>query len=140
MVDGEEEVGNSWGADRWSCQQISETNILKVTQELARSVGESQRETPEEPLEGDDSCGHDREPDQGQCRLSPSKTRVEETAGAWLAFVTQFSTFSYMHIPDTWNHEKHKRSRSDHPRDITGLRGIVSAVQRELGWQKSLTS
>lgn len=42
------------------------------------------------------------------------------------------STFSYMHIPDTWNHEKHKCSRCDHPRDITGLRWKVSTVRREL--------
>jgi hypothetical protein len=29
-------------------------------------VGESERETPEKPLERDDGGGHDREPDQGQ--------------------------------------------------------------------------
>jgi hypothetical protein len=43
------------------------------------------------------------------------------------------STFSYMHIPDTWNHKKHKRSRCDHPRNITGLESEVSRVRRELG-------
>jgi hypothetical protein len=42
LVDSEEEVGNPRGTDRWSCQHISETNILKVTKKLARSMGESQ--------------------------------------------------------------------------------------------------
>jgi hypothetical protein len=38
-----------------------------------------------------------------------------------------------MHSPDTWNHEKHKRSRSDHPCDITGLEELVSTIWRKFG-------
>lgn len=42
LVDSKEEIGDPRGTDRWSCQHISEANILKVTEELARSVGEGQ--------------------------------------------------------------------------------------------------
>jgi hypothetical protein len=60
-------------------------------------VGESKRVTPEEPLEGDDGGGHDGEPDQGQRRLSPSQTGIEETAEGLSAFVLPNHVFVYVH-------------------------------------------
>ena len=45
-------------------------------------------------------------------------------------------TFSYMYIPDTWNHEKHQRRGSDHPCDITGLGDLVSNSSARIGpWE-----
>lgn len=41
-------------------------------------MGESQRIAPEEPLKGDDSRRHNRQPYQRKSRLAPRETRVEE--------------------------------------------------------------
>jgi hypothetical protein len=58
-------------------------------------VGESERVTPEKPLERDDGGGHDREPDQGQRRLSPSKTGIEEAAEGLSALCSHSHVFVY---------------------------------------------
>jgi len=63
LVDSKQEIGNLAGAYGRSSQGVAEPNVFQITEELARGVGESERETPEEPLEGDDCSGHDREPD-----------------------------------------------------------------------------
>ena len=97
LVDSKQEIGNHGRANRWCSQDISEADILKITKELTRSVGESKRVTPEEPLEGDDGGGHDGEPDQGQRRLSPSQTGIEETAEGLSAFALPNHVFVYVH-------------------------------------------
>lgn len=66
LVDGEQEIGNLGRSNGRSCQHIAEPDVFQITDVLAGGVGESERETPEKPLERDDGGGHDREPDQGQ--------------------------------------------------------------------------
>jgi hypothetical protein len=80
-------------------QHIAEPDIFQIAEELACSVGEGERETPEEPLEGDDRGCHDGEPDQGQRRLSPSQTGIEEAAEGLLAIVLQSPRFRVCTYP-----------------------------------------
>lgn len=59
LVDGEHEVGDSVGAHRGAGEDAPEAEIGEVTDEGAGGVGEGERVTPEEPLEGRDRRGHD---------------------------------------------------------------------------------
>jgi hypothetical protein len=61
-------------------KDILEAEVVKSTDELASMVGESNRVTPEEPLERDNSGSHDRKPDERESRLASGQTRVEESA------------------------------------------------------------
>ena len=54
--------------------------MSKIANEAARAGRrESQRVTPEVPLECDDRKGAHAHPDHAECRFSPCKARVEES-------------------------------------------------------------
>lgn len=78
LVHGKQQIGNLSRSHGGSCENISEANVVQVAEELAGTVGEGERVTPEEPLEGDHGCGHDGEPDERQGGLSPCQTGIEE--------------------------------------------------------------
>jgi hypothetical protein len=75
-----QEIGDSVTSHRGLGKDVHEAEVVKSTDELAGLVGEGKRVAPEEPLERDNSGGHDGEPDEGQGRLASSQTRVEESA------------------------------------------------------------
>jgi hypothetical protein len=66
LVDGEQEVRNAARANRRLGEHVFEAKVGKVSDVRTGSVREGQRIPPEEPLEGGDGCGHDRQPDQRQ--------------------------------------------------------------------------
>lgn len=79
LEDGKQNIRNLGAADRWRRQDILHTKVRQVTDETASRVGEGQRVTPEEPLEGDHADRHDGQPYQREGRLAASETGVEET-------------------------------------------------------------
>ena len=99
LVDSKQEIGNLARAYGRSGQDIAEPDVFQVTDVLARSVGERERETPEEPLEGDDCSCHDGQPDQGQRRLSPSETGIEEAVEGLSAIVLPSARFRICTYP-----------------------------------------
>jgi hypothetical protein len=80
LVDSKHKIGDLRRSNRWCSEDISEAKVFQVTNVFAGSVGEGERITPEEPLEGDHSRGHNREPDERQGGLPPSETGIEEAA------------------------------------------------------------
>lgn len=80
LVDGVNQIGNPIAAHRRTSEHVSEPNVGEVTDERAGAVGEGERVAPEEPLEGDEGRGHDREPYQRQSRFPSSETGVEEAS------------------------------------------------------------
>jgi hypothetical protein len=80
LVDSKHKIGDLRRSNRWCSEDISEAKVFQVTNVFAGSVGEGERITPEEPLEGDHSRGHNREPDEGQGGLPSSETGIEEAA------------------------------------------------------------
>jgi len=64
LVDREEQIRNLMATNRRRRKDISESNVVEVSDELASGVGKGEREAPEEPLEGCYACGHHRQPDQ----------------------------------------------------------------------------
>ena len=51
LVDGEEEIRDLVAANRWRGQGVPESDVVEVTDEFSRCVGEGERKAPEEPLE-----------------------------------------------------------------------------------------
>lgn len=135
LVHSKQKIRDLGRTDGGRTEDIAETNVLQITDVAASGVREGERVTPEEPLEGDHSRGHDREPYQRQGGLSAGETRIEETAiyrkDQPLSYqrhvlVSLFAGLSYLYLPDTWNHEKDERGGCNHPCDITRLeRGHV---------------
>lgn len=63
LVEGVEEGGNERAADRGSGPDLHETEVGEVTDERVVGGGaEGERETPEVPLEDDDTEGHHGDP------------------------------------------------------------------------------
>ena len=91
LVNGEKEVRDLGGPNGWCCKDISEPNVLQIADVLASCVRKGERVTPKEPLEGNDGCGHDGKPDEGQRRLSPSETRIEEAVQRKVSFLLHTS-------------------------------------------------
>jgi hypothetical protein len=63
LVDCEHEVRDLGRANGWRAEDIAKADVFKVTNEGARAAREHERIAPEEPLEADQGCGCDREPD-----------------------------------------------------------------------------
>ena len=57
LVDSEHQIWNPGGANRRSCQDITEADVLEVADKFAGRMGESERVSPEEPLERDQGRG-----------------------------------------------------------------------------------
>lgn len=85
LEDSEEEIWHLGATHRWGSQYIPESEVLQITNVCTSGVGEGQRVSPEEPLEGYDADGHDREPYQREGGLAASETGVEE-AGLLVLF------------------------------------------------------
>ncbi len=80
LVDCKEQVRDPITADRGLGENVFEPKVGEIANELARRVGESEGIAPEEPLKGDDSGRHNRQPYQRKSRLATRKTGVEEPA------------------------------------------------------------
>jgi hypothetical protein len=79
LVDGEQQIRDLRRSDGRGTENISEANVFQIADKFPPGVREGEGVAPEEPLEGDDGGGHDGEPYQGQGRLPPSETRIEES-------------------------------------------------------------
>jgi hypothetical protein len=78
LEDSEEQVWNLAASNRRLSEDVSEADVGHITNVTASSMRESERVSPEEPLKGDDSDGHDGEPYQRKRGFSSRETRVEE--------------------------------------------------------------
>jgi hypothetical protein len=76
LVEGVEKLGNQRGALAGGTKHTLETEPVEAADEAVGRGTESERVTPEVPLEGDDGSGEHAGPDEGEGRLSASKTRV----------------------------------------------------------------
>lgn len=59
LVDAKQYVRNTWAADRRRCENVPQADVLEITDEFARTMGEGERIAPEKPLERDNGGGHD---------------------------------------------------------------------------------
>lgn len=80
LIDCKEQVRDPLTADRGLGENVLESKVGEIADKFAGRVGESEGITPEEPLEGNDSGRHNRQPYQRKSRLATRKTRVEEPA------------------------------------------------------------
>lgn len=99
LVDAEHDRGDASAADRRGVENTLETKVLQIADVLVGTIRESERISPEEPLERNNSENDHRDPEHG-CGVLPSEqTRVEET--------------------ETWNHDPHEGCGCDDPRHVT---------------------
>ncbi len=82
LVDRKHEIRNFRASNRRCSEGVSETNVLKIADELAGCMREGEGIAPEEPLEGCDTGSHHGEPYQRKSRLSPRESGVEEAVVA----------------------------------------------------------
>lgn len=64
LVNGKHEIRNLAGSDRGGTENIAETNVAQVTDELAGGVREGEGIAPEEPLEGNEAGGGNGKPNE----------------------------------------------------------------------------
>lgn len=64
LIDRKEQIWDPRAANARRGKDISEADVLQVTDEEARLMRKGKTVTPEEPLERRDSGGHDRKPYQ----------------------------------------------------------------------------
>ena len=123
LVNGEKQIRDLGAADGGLSQDVHEAEVGQVSHEGPSGVGEGEGVAPEEPLEGDDAGGHDRQPYQRQCRLSARETRVEEAVEVVSDHLgsCEKEASDVENIPNTGNHEQHEGSRRNHPCYIARL-------------------
>lgn len=66
LVDAEKDRGDSGGSDGWLGKDVLQGKVLQIADESRSSVGEGERETPEEPLERTHGDGHGGEEEHGE--------------------------------------------------------------------------
>lgn len=64
LVNSKHEIGDLARSDRGGTENIAESNVAQVTNELAGGVGEGEGIAPEEPLEGDEAGGGNGKPNE----------------------------------------------------------------------------
>jgi hypothetical protein len=69
---------HSCASHTWLAQHALQSEMIQVTDVGTRVLGEGEGETPEEPLEGDDSDSHHRKIYHRQGILASQKTGIEE--------------------------------------------------------------
>lgn len=78
LVEGIQQFRDQGTSLAGSTKHALETESVEVSDEAIGGGTESERVTPEVPLECDDGCGEHAGPDEGEGRLSPGEARVEE--------------------------------------------------------------
>jgi hypothetical protein len=80
LVEGIQQVGNQRGSRARIRQNLHQTKVAQVSNEpIGGRRRESQRVSPEIPLESHDTHGTHASPDHAKGRLAASETGVEET-------------------------------------------------------------
>ena len=78
LVDGEHEVGYPGTSHTRLREDISEADVLEITDIFASGMRKGEGVAPEEPLKRCHARRHHAEPNQRQGRFPPSQARVEK--------------------------------------------------------------
>jgi len=109
LIESVEQIGNQRTTLTGVAKSFLETKLVKIADEwICSLVAESERITPEVPLECDDGSGSHADPDHGQGGLSAGETRVEES--------------------QTRYHDQHHRRSDDDVGLVTRLEPLVQIL------------